>query len=123
MHRAQEQVRDFERANHTARFRGQELKQRLESRKNWIQEEWEELIEALEQEDIFGTVREMCDMMYHIYGMACDFGLDLEPFFEEVHRANMDKCGGPVREDGKRLKPEGWSPPDMRAVFYRRPNI
>jgi predicted HAD superfamily Cof-like phosphohydrolase len=46
-------------------------------------------------------------------------GVDLQPFFEEVHRANMTKAGGPKREDGKQLKPVNWRPPDMAAVLTR----
>jgi hypothetical protein len=32
----------------------------------------------------------------------------------------MAKEGGPVREDGKVLKPEGWLPPDLHSVFERK---
>ena len=47
-------------------------------------------------------------------------GLDLAPFFEEVHRTNMLKLTGPVREDGKRLKPEGWKPPRIADMYAKR---
>jgi hypothetical protein len=43
--------------------------------------------------------------------------VDLEPFFAEVHRTNMAKVGGPVRPDGKKLKPEGWQPPDIAGIL------
>ena len=29
----------------------------------------------------------------------------------------MAKVGGPIREDGKRLKPEGWEPPNITKVL------
>lgn len=45
--------------------------------------------------------------------------VDLEPFWLEVVRANMAKVGGPIREDGKRLKPAGWTPPDHEAIYRR----
>ncbi len=38
-------------------------------------------------------------------------------FWDEVHRSNMAKVGGPIRGDGKRLKPEGWTPPDVAGVL------
>ena len=46
-------------------------------------------------------------------------GIDLRPFFLEVHRTNMHKLNGPVREDGKRLKPPGWKPPRIEAMYNR----
>lgn len=43
--------------------------------------------------------------------------MDLDPLWQDVHRANMAKTTGPVRADGKRLKPEGWQPPDIAGVL------
>jgi predicted HAD superfamily Cof-like phosphohydrolase len=61
----------------------------------------------------------ICDTIVVCYGTAEDIGIDLEPFFDEVMRANMAKIGGPLREDGKRLKPPGWTPPDIEGVLAR----
>jgi predicted HAD superfamily Cof-like phosphohydrolase len=47
----------------------------------------------------------MCDIIVVVHNTANAMGLDLEPFFDEVHRTNMQKAEGPLREDGKRLKP------------------
>lgn len=44
-------------------------------------------------------------------------GLDLRPFFEEVHRTNMAKLGGPRRADGKQLKPADWKPPRIAEMY------
>lgn len=48
-------------------------------------------------------------------------GVDAMPVFAEVHLANMRKLGPdglPIkREDGKVLKPEGWTPPDIQRVL------
>lgn len=46
-------------------------------------------------------------------------GVDLRPFYREVHRTNMHKLTGPIREDGKQLKPEGWKPPRILAMYNR----
>ena len=54
-----------------------------------------------------------------LMGSQC-LGMDLQPFFEEVHRTNMLKTTGPVREDGKVLKPEGWKPPRIEAMYAKR---
>lgn len=49
-------------------------------------------------------------------------GVDLRPFFEEVHRTNMHKLKGPQREDGKQLKPADWKPPRIEAMYLRVSN-
>lgn len=46
-------------------------------------------------------------------------GVDLRPYFREVHRTNMLKMLGPMREDGKKLKPEGWKPPRLSTLYDR----
>ncbi len=50
------------------------------------------------------------------------FGIDLRPFFREVHRTNMLKLTGPKREDGKQLKPPGWEPPRIKAMLEQLHN-
>jgi predicted HAD superfamily Cof-like phosphohydrolase len=117
MHKAQEQVRDFHRACNLRRsdrpnidWANQEFCTSL------IKEELDEVIEAIERKDPLQWTREKSDLLYQVYGACASAGIDIEPFFEEVHRADMEKAGGPKREDGKQLKPVGWREPDMRAV-------
>lgn len=62
----------------------------------------------------------LCDLTYVVMGTAVAAGVDLDPHFEEVHRANMNKLQGPKRADGKQLKPEGWKPPDHERVLRDR---
>jgi hypothetical protein len=50
---------------------------------------------------------------------AEDIGIDLRPFYLEVHRTNMWKLKGPKREDGKQLKPPDWKPPRIEAMYNR----
>lgn len=58
------------------------------------------------------------DLLYVVYGAASSTGVDIDPIFEEIHRTNMNKLGGGVREsDGKRLKPEGWQPPRLKRLL------
>jgi hypothetical protein len=66
-----------------------------------------------------GAIDGLCDQLATVYGAAVTFGVDLAPFWEEVHRTNMAKAGGPTRADGKRLKPEGWDPPDIEGLLER----
>jgi predicted HAD superfamily Cof-like phosphohydrolase len=53
------------------------------------------------------------DLDYVVEGSRLEFGIDGAPIAAEVHRANMAKVGGPIAENGKRLKPPGWTPPDI----------
>jgi predicted HAD superfamily Cof-like phosphohydrolase len=59
----------------------------------------------------------LADLMYVAEGSFLAFGIDSAPIHAEVPRSNMAKVGGPIREDGKRLKPAGWTPPDIAGVI------
>lgn len=59
----------------------------------------------------------LCDTIVVSYGAAEALGVDLEPYFAEVMRSNMAKASGPVRPDGKREKPPGWTPPDIKGIL------
>lgn len=80
-----------------------------------IEEELDEIIDAEERGDIAEIADGIVDAIYMLIGLAISSGIDLEPIWRGVHRANMAKVDGslgPVvrRPDGKVLKPEGWSP-------------
>ncbi len=62
----------------------------------------------------------MADLDYVVEGTRLEFGIDGEPIAAEVHRTNMTKRGGPVREDGKHTKPEGWKPPDIEGELRKQ---
>lgn len=59
----------------------------------------------------------LADIAYVTEGMNQEFGINSDKVFEEVHAANMRKIGGPIREDGKQMKPPGWTPPDIQKVL------
>lgn len=117
MHGVQADVREFHRdvcefePPATVAIRRPELRAAL------IREEAEETVAAILRGDIVEAIDGMCDLLCVTYGTAEEFGVDLAPFWAEVHRSNMAKAGGPVRGDGKRLKPEGWQPPDIAGVL------
>ena len=73
--------------------------------------------------DLAEAVDGLCVGLVVTYGTAAAFGIDLEPFYDEVHRTNMAKAGGPVRADGKRLKPPGWQPPRIREMLADIPRL
>ena len=77
------------------------------------------LVGPASEPNLVEAIDGLCDTIVVCYGTAEAIGIDLEPFFDEVHRSNMAKKGGPVREDGKRGKPPGWTPPDIAGVLVR----
>ena len=86
-------------------------------RENLIREEFEEVIEALNQKDICQTAKEIVDLIYVLIGTAVSCGIDLRPIWDEVQKSNMAKQGGGKRPDGKIMKPEGWQPPDIKKII------
>jgi predicted HAD superfamily Cof-like phosphohydrolase len=90
---------------------------RPELRAALIREEADETVAAILAGDLIEALDGCCDLLAVVYGTAAEFGVDLAPFWDEVHRTNMAKVGGPVRADGKRLKPPGWTPPDLQRVL------
>ena len=93
-----------------------------------ITEEFDETIDALIQlkrHDLTPAARlsymaevldGIIDSMYVLIGTALALGMSTTEAWEEVQRANMEKATGPVRDDGKRLKPEGWNPPNIVRI-------
>ncbi|GGR24613.1 hypothetical protein [Deinococcus ruber] len=67
--------------------------------------------------DLLPLAHELTDLLYVAYGALLALGIDPDATFAEIHRANMDKLGGPKRADGKQLKPEGWQPADLSRVL------
>jgi predicted HAD superfamily Cof-like phosphohydrolase len=69
--------------------------------------------------DFAKAIDGLCDLLYVTYGAAVRWGIDLEPFWDAVHASNMEKANGPMRSDGKRLKPEEWTPPDISGILEK----
>jgi predicted HAD superfamily Cof-like phosphohydrolase len=82
-----------------------------------MHEMWREMFETRGPVDIVEAADGCCDSHVVISGTALELGIPEDAVYEEVHRSNMAKAGGPVRPDGKRLKPEGWEPPNVRRVL------
>lgn len=105
----------------------------LQLRQKLLQEEFAEATEAWERltavlqsgnhaqpVDVTDWVHELADLLYVTYGAILACGVDPDPVFAEVHRANLSKAGGPRRADGKILKPPGWQPADVRNVIEKQ---
>lgn len=82
-----------------------------------IQEEFDELQEALGRRDAAAVAKELADLLYVVYGTAVSCGIDMEPVFREVHRSNMSKIGGHKRADGKWVKPPTYSPACIEPIL------
>lgn len=87
---------------------------------NLIKEEVEELLTAISNDDLVGIADGAADSIVVILGAVIAYGIDLREVWDEVHRTNMAKQGGKVREDGKRLKPEGWTPPRIKEILDKQ---
>lgn len=59
----------------------------------------------------------LADMCVVTIGSAVAWGIPLSEVWDAVHSSNMAKIGGPIRADGKALKPPGWRPPDIADVL------
>lgn len=91
-----------------------------------IAEEFEELVEAFDNDDIVEVLDALVDIQYVLLGMVCRFGLQDEfvKGFDIVHDNNMSKIydenGNKIvkfREDGKVLKPSGYIPVNLTNNF------
>ena len=82
-----------------------------------IQEEFDELQEALGRGDTVAVAKELADLLYVVYGTAVSCGINMEPVFREVHRSNMSKVGGHKRADGKWVKPASYSPARLEPIL------
>jgi len=89
-------------------------------REDLIDEEYRELKEALDEEDIYQICKEGIDLLYVVLGMLVTYGVPITQCFEEVQRSNMSKLdadGKPIyREDGKVLKGPNYTPADIKRV-------
>jgi predicted HAD superfamily Cof-like phosphohydrolase len=89
-----------------------------------IEEEHKELLEALAAGDEVETLDALLDILVVTIGAIHSMGADGEGGWKEVMATNfakIDKETGKVRkrEDGKVLKPVGWTPPDLKPFLKK----
>jgi len=90
---------------------------------NLIQEEHQELLEATLSDDRIEQLDALIDILVVTVGAIHSMGADAEGAWKEVMKTNFAKIDhdtGKVRkrEDGKVLKPIGWTPPEL-AKFIK----
>ena len=92
-----------------------------------IEEEAEELNQAILAKDKVEMLDALIDILVVTIGAIHSMGADAEGGWKEVMRSNFAKIGedGKVRkrEDGKVLKPVGWTPPDLKPFVDKERNI
>ena len=92
-----------------------------ELRLELIQEELDELAQAIDERDMVQIADALTDLLYVVYGAGHAFGIDLDECFQEVHSSNMSKLGPngkPIhREDGKVMKGPGYFEPDLENIL------
>ena len=86
-------------------------------RYNLINEELEELKQAIANKDLLEVADALTDILYVTYGAGHAFGIDLDSCFEEVQNSNMSKLG----EDGKPIYNEKGKV--MKGPNYCEPNL
>jgi predicted HAD superfamily Cof-like phosphohydrolase len=89
-----------------------------------IEEEFKELKVAVDSVDQVETLDALIDILVVTIGALHSLGADAEGAWKEVMRTNFAKIDhdtGKVRkrEDGKVLKPIGWTPPDLKSFLSK----
>ena len=90
---------------------------------NLIIEEYKELMLVFGNRDLVEIADACADLKWVIEGLEHTLKIPQQAVWDEVARSNHAKIGkdGKVhkREDGKVLKPEGWTPPDIKSVLKK----
>lgn len=94
------------------------MPERVALRCSLLHEEAKEAIQAMAHGSLAEIAQELADVLVVTYGAALEFGIPLDDVMAEVMAANMRKAGGPVRADGKILKPPGWQAPDVASALW-----
>ena len=116
---------NFEKVGLFMKTFGQEVKTKAELsnskindlRISLINEELEELKEAVKDNNILEVADALTDILYVAYGAGHAFGINLDKCFNEVQESNMSKLGSdgkPIyNESGKVMKGPNYFKPDL----------
>ena len=93
----------------------------VQLRVDLIEEELNELKEAIKNNDLVEVADALTDILYVTYGAGHSFGVDLDKCFDEVQRSNISKLGedgNPIyNESGKVMKGPNYSAPDLKKII------
>ena len=86
-----------------------------------IQEELDELKEAIKNNNLIEVADALTDILYVTYGAGHAFGINLDECFKEVQRSNMSKLdlnGKPIfNENGKVMKGPNYFQPNLKKFI------
>ncbi len=86
-----------------------------------LQEEQAELLSAIDRGDLVKIVDGLADIVYVVYGMALQYGIDLDRAILAVHQSNMTKIDreGPWATGTPRKVARGdmYQPPQLGSVI------
>ena len=120
---------NFEKVGLFMKTFGQEVKSKSELssekintlRISLINEELDELKNAIDNKDILEVADALTDILYVTYGAGHAFGIDLDKCFNEVQESNMSKLGSdgkPIyNESGKVMKGPNYFKPDLNKFL------
>ena len=120
---------NFEKVGEFMKTFGQEVKSKssLSSAKinilriNLIEEELDELKQAINQKNLLEVADALTDILYVTYGAGHAFGINLDKCFEEVQNSNMSKLGNDGKpiysEKGKVLKGPNYFKPNLSNLL------
>ena len=88
---------------------------RSNNRYRLMKDEVEEYLTGAQSGDIENIAKELCDILYTVYGTILEHGLQdqIEEIFEEVHRSNMSKD----YHEYKMIKGPDYFKPDIKKFF------
>lgn len=91
---------------------------------NLIEEEFTELKQALENNDIVEIADALGDILYVTYGTGLHYGINLDEIVEEIHSSNLSKLdenNNPIfrESDGKILKGPNYRKPDLSSIINK----
>jgi predicted HAD superfamily Cof-like phosphohydrolase len=93
----------------------------MQLRFDLIQEELNELEEAMKTKNLKEVADALTDILYVTYGAGYAYGINLDKCFKEVQRSNMSKLGKdgkPIfNEKGKVMKGPNYTKPSLKKFI------
>lgn len=89
----------------------------------------DELLHSMLKGDLVGIADGLADLLYVVFGTAAAYGINVQDIFNEVHRSNLTKAIWDEAtqtyilnrsESGKIIKPESYSPADLKPLIDRQ---